>query len=59
MVERGPEPEYENVVFIDEYPHLLERRKVRQALGQLTLAVNLDPNQLLLFPEQPDPDGAA
>lgn len=58
MVERDP---YENVVFIDEYPHLMERRRVKQALGQLTLAVNTDPNQLILFPdpEEPTPDGAA
>ena len=61
MSEQINEPDYENVVFIDEYPHLMERRRVKQMLGQLTLAVNTDPNQLILFPERPDdpPDGAA
>lgn len=46
------EPNTDNVVFIDEYPHLMRRREVKQALGQLTLAVNTNPNQLLLFPVQ-------
>lgn len=55
------EPDYENVVFIDEYPHFIERRKVKHALGQLTLAVNSQDGQLLLFPDRAEelPDGAA
>lgn len=53
-------PDYENVVFLDEYPQFIERRRVREMLGQLTLAVNTDPGQLFLFtgageelPDQP------
>lgn len=54
------EPSYENVVFLDEYPQFIERRRVKEALGQLTLAVNTDPAQLLLFtPREDVPDGAA
>ncbi len=53
------EPNTDNVVFIDEYPHLMRRREVKQALGQLTLAVNTDPNQLLLFPTPDEGDEPA
>jgi hypothetical protein len=55
------EPNYDNVVFLDEYPQFIERRRVKEALGQLTLAVNTDPGQLLLFTGAGEelPDGAA
>lgn len=53
------EPDMTNVVFIDEYPHLIARREVKQKLGQLTLMVNANPNQLLLFPRSDDPEPAA
>lgn len=42
------EPNTENVVYIDEYPHLEERVKLRR-MGQLILFPT-DRNQLLLFP---------
>lgn len=53
------QPDTENVVYIDEYPHLVERRKVKQALGQLTLFVNHPENQLLVFPDRELPDTIA
>lgn len=45
------QPNYDNVLFMDEYPDIIERRRVKVALGQLTLAINTDPGQLFLFPE--------
>ena len=55
------EPDYDNVVFLDEYPQFIERRRVKEALGQLVLFANTPPNQLLIFPDrqQDIPDGAA
>jgi hypothetical protein len=54
------EPDYENVVFIDEYPHLTARREVKLALGGLKRIVNNDMTVILPFPEREDtPDGAA
>jgi len=60
-MELVPQPDYENVVFLDEYPQFIERRRVKHALGQLTLLVNTPDNQLLLFPEPTNepPKGAA
>lgn len=58
------EPDYTNVVFIDEYPELAKRAWLRRlnhsrAVGQLALFPK-DPGQLLLFPEQEGtPDDAA
>ena len=58
------EPDYTNVVFIDEYPELAKRAWLRRLdndrkIGQLALFPK-DPGQLLLFPEQEGtPDGAA
>jgi len=43
-------PNTENVVFIDEYPHLEERIKMRR-MGQLVL-FREDQDQLILFPVQ-------
>lgn len=58
--ENEPQIDYENVVFLDEYPQFIERRRVREALGQLTLFANSPGCQLILFPEKGDiPDGAA
>lgn len=58
--ENEPQVDYENVVFLDEYPQFIERRRVKHALGQLTLFANSNGGQLLLFPEREDvPDGAA
>jgi len=56
-------PNTENVVFIDEYPELqkrvwLRRLDAQRRVGQLAL-FDADPGQLLLFPEQDTPDGAA
>lgn len=57
------EPDYTNVVFIDEYPELAKRSWLKRLdrdrrIGQLALFPK-DPGQLLLFPEQDDPDPAA
>jgi len=56
-------PNIENVVFIDEYPELqkrvwLRRLDAQRRVGQLAL-FREDEAQLLLFPEQDTPDGAA
>lgn len=56
------EPNTENVVYIDEYPELKKRvwlrRLAESRLGQLALFPE-DPAQLILFPVEGDPDGAA
>ena len=56
------EPNTENVVYIDEYPELKKRvwlrRLAESRLGQLALFPE-DPAQLILFPTEGDPDGAA
>lgn len=57
-MELAPEPDYENVVFIDEYPHLTRRHEVKLALSGLTRIVNSDPN-VLIFPERPEPPNDA
>ncbi len=44
------QPDTENVVYIDEYPHLVERVRL-QRLGQLSL-FRADQDQLILFPVQ-------
>lgn len=60
IMNKEKEPDYENVVYMDEYPHLTERRRVKQCLGQLTLNINRNPGQLLLFPDQQEePDASA
>jgi len=53
------EPNTENVVYIDEYPELAERVRLRR-MGQMTLfsADLLDSNVLTLF-DGDEPDGAA
>lgn len=53
------EPDYENVVFIDEYPQIMARHQVKLALSGLRRAVNTDP-KVFDFPDQmPPPDDAA
>ncbi len=57
------EPNTENVVYIDEYPELKKRVWLRRLdqqrnMGQLAL-FRADEAQLLLFPMEGDPDGAA
>lgn len=58
------EPDYTNVVFIDEYPELAKRSWLKRldrdrGIGQLALFTR-DPGQLLLFPETDEtPDPAA
>jgi len=48
----------DNVVYMDEYPHLLERVQLR-FIGQLALELD-EPGQLILFPvAEGEPDGAA
>lgn len=57
MTER--EPDTENVVYIDEYPHLSERARLRR-MGQMTLfAVEPEVGNLVLFELPEPPDGAA
>jgi hypothetical protein len=61
-MELVPEPDTENVVYIDEYPELQKRvwlRRLHQQrnMGQLALFQS-DPAQLLLFPDPESPDGA-
>lgn len=56
------EPDYDNVVFIDEYPELakrawLKRLDTDRRIGQLALFPK-DTAQLLLFPDPELPDGA-
>lgn len=60
MNERFPEePDYTNVVFIDEYPELKKRvwlrrlNKARKNTGVIALP------QVIKFPERPDPDDIA
>lgn len=55
------EPDYTNVVFMDEYPHLEQRVRLRR-MGQLTLfASDMGNTTLVLYelPEGSPPDGAA
>lgn len=55
------EPDNENVVYLDEYPHLEEKVRLRR-MGQLTLfSSDMGNTTLLLFemPEGSPPDGAA
>ena len=51
------EPDTENVVYMDEYPHLTERARLRR-MGQLTLfSSDMGNTTLTLFelPEPPEP----
>lgn len=53
------EPNTENVHYIDEYPHLEERVRLRR-MGQLTLFASEMGNTTLVLFELPEPpDGAA
>lgn len=55
------EPDTENVHYIDEYPELAKRVKLRR-MGQLTLfASDMGNTNLIIFemPEGSPPDGAA
>lgn len=52
------EPDYENVIFLDEYPEIIERRRVKLALGGLKRMVNADPASVLEFPQTPSGEAA-
>lgn len=55
------DPDVDNVVYLDEYPHLAEKVRLRR-MGQLTLfASDMGNTTLVLyeFPEGSPPDGAA
>lgn len=55
------EPNTENVVYIDEYPHLAEKVRLRR-MGQLVLFESEMGNTTLTLFEMPEgspPDGAA
>ncbi len=53
------EPDTDNVVYLDEYPHLNERARLRR-MGQLMLfAVEPELGNLVLFELPEPPDGAA
>lgn len=53
------EPQDDNVHYLDEYPHLEKRVKLRR-MGQLTLFASDMGNTVITLYEQPEPpDGAA
>lgn len=61
MEQQPKEPNTDNVYFMDEYPDAakrvwLRRLNAQRHLGVITIAHEGD---LVEFPEQPDPDGAA
>lgn len=56
-MELVPEPDYTNVVFIDEYPELKKRVWLRRLAQERAGA--LATTDLIIFPEQQPPDGAA
>jgi hypothetical protein len=61
---KEPEPSYENLVFMDEYPHLQERAERRRAAKFLLYHSDMgDTTLIITFPERITdegiPDGAA
>ena len=52
-------PDTENVVFIDEYPHLEEKLRLQRLSRPALRATLKDMQNLLVFERTPDPDGAA
>lgn len=56
-MELVPEPDTENVVYIDEFPELKKRVWLRRLAQER--AGKLVATDLIIFPEQPSPDGAA
>lgn len=58
MAEQEPTPDTENVVYMDEYPHLEERVRLRR-MGQLVLFESDMGNTVLTLFEEDTPDGAA
>lgn len=53
------EPDTENVVYMDEYPHLEERCRLRR-MGQMTLfSSDMGETTISLFELPEPPDGAA
>lgn len=52
------EPDTENVVYLDEYPHLNERAKLRK-MGQLVLFESDMGNTVVQFEIPEPPDDAA
>lgn len=60
-MEQDKNPDTENVVYLDEYPHIAERLRLRR-MGQLVLFESeMGNTTLTLFelPEGSPPDGAA
>jgi len=51
------QPNDDKVVYMDEYPHITERLRLRR-MGQLALFPQ-DFNQLILFPTDGEPDNIA
>lgn len=61
LMEQEQTPDTENVVYMDEYPHLADRLRLRR-MGQLTLFESEMGNTVLNLYELPEgspPDGAA
>lgn len=52
------EPDYTNVHFIDEYPHLEEKVRLRRLARQLEVGVIVLP-QVIKFPDRTGPDDSA
>lgn len=53
------QPDTENVVYIDEYPHLEERLRLQRLARPAVRAALRDMHQLLVFERHSDPDGVA
>lgn len=59
LMELVPEPDYDNVVFIDEYPEIEERLRLQRLARPAVRQALHDMRNILVF-ERPDtPDGAA
>jgi len=58
-MELVPQPDYDKVAFIDEYPHLEEKLRLQRLARPAVRAALHDMKNLLVF-ERPDaPDGAS
>lgn len=58
-MEKDKEPDTENIHYLDEYPHLEQRVRLRR-IGQLTLfASDMGNTVITLYESSEPPDGAA